>query len=206
MTNINLAHYRSGDYTPGAPLWQQLLWYFIGSPLVQSYWLPWSWLKVNLLRAFGATIGHQVRIKPGVRIKFPWRLTVGDHVWIGENAWLDNLAPITIASHVCLSQSIYLCTGNHDWSHPHFNLKIAPITVQTGSWVAAGAMVGPGVTIGQGAVLSLGSVAGRSLDPMTIYAGNPARPIKQRVIRGEPTSDDRSYLQECDRELEPGIK
>jgi putative colanic acid biosynthesis acetyltransferase WcaF len=193
MLNVNLANYHPSDYTPGAPLWQQLLWYFIGSPIVQSYWIPWSWLKVSVLRAFGATIGCQVRIKPGVRVKFPWRLTVGDYVWIGENAWLDNLAPIKIASHVCLSQSVYLCTGNHDWSHPHFTLKIAPIAIETGSWVAAGAMIGPGVTVGQGAVLSLGSVARRSLDPMTIYAGNPACPLKQRVIRVESSDGDLSH-------------
>lgn len=203
MVNVNLANYHPDNYTPGAPLWRQLLWYFIGSPLVQSYWLPWSGLKVSLLRTFGATIGCQVRIKPGVRIKFPWRLTVGNYVWIGENAWLDNLAPITIASHVCLSQSVYLCTGNHDWSHPHFSLNIAPITIEAGSWVAAGAMIGPGVTVGQGAVLSLGSVTGRSLDPMTIYAGNPACPLKRRVIRTESSHDDLDYSPQRDRGLVP---
>jgi putative colanic acid biosynthesis acetyltransferase WcaF len=191
MTPINLAHYHPHSYTPGAPLWQQLLWHFIGSPLVQSYWLPWSGLKVALLRIFGATIGHQVRIKPGVRIKFPWRLTVGDHTWLGEQAWLDNLAPITLGDHVCLSQSVYLCTGNHDWSHPHFALKVAPIVIQAGSWVAAGAIVGPGVTIGEGAILSLGGVTGRSLEPMTIYAGNPAQPIKHRVIQPVSPSQPR---------------
>jgi putative colanic acid biosynthesis acetyltransferase WcaF len=186
MTSVNLAHYHPGHYTPGAALWQQLLWYYIGSPLVQSHWLPWSGLKVALLRAFGAKIGTQVRIKPGVRIKFPWRLTVGDYAWIGENAWLDNLAPITLEPHACLSQSVYLCTGNHDWGHPHFSLKTAPIVVQSGSWIAAGAIVGPGVTIGSGAILSLGSVTGQSLDPMMIYAGNPAQPVKLRVIKAPP--------------------
>jgi len=97
---------------------------------------------------------------------------------------LDNLAPITLENHVCLSQAIYLCTGNHDWSHPDFHLIPAPIHIEQSSWIGAGAMIGPGVTVGRGAVLCLGSVAGRSLLPMTIYAGNPAQPIKQRVIHG----------------------
>lgn len=203
MVNVNLALYHTGDYTTGAPLWQQLLWYFMGSPLVRSYWLPWSWLKVRLLRIFGATIGEQVRIKPGVRVKFPWRLTVGNHVWIGEDAWLDNLAPISIDDHACVSQCVYLCTGNHDWSDPHFSLKIAPITVEKGSWIAAGAVVGPGVTVGEGAVLGLGSVTGRSLEPMTIYAGNPASPIKKRVIRSASTYCDRNDAQNGDRDFAP---
>jgi putative colanic acid biosynthesis acetyltransferase WcaF len=179
---MRLDGYSVGLYNPGAPYWKQFLWYFVGSPLVESYWLPASTVKVWLLRWFGAQIGCGVRIKPGVRVKFPWRLTVGNFVWIGEAVWLDNVAPISIESHVCISQGVYLCTGNHDWKQPNFDLKLGAIAIETGSWIAAKAIVGPDVTIGTGAVLTLGSVAVRSLEPMTIYAGNPAQPIKQRVL------------------------
>jgi putative colanic acid biosynthesis acetyltransferase WcaF len=177
---MRLDNYTLGTYIPGAPYWKQLLWYFIGTPLVESYLLPMSALKVGVLRLFGAKIGQGVRIKPGVRVKFPWRLTVGDYVWIGEDTWLDNIAPITIESHVCLSQGVYLCTGNHDWSHPDFKLIPAPIHIQESSWIAAKSVIGPGVTVGRGAVLTLGGVTGRSLEPMTIYAGNPAQPVRKR--------------------------
>lgn len=177
---MRLDNYTLGDYTPGASLGKKLLWYFVGEPLFRSHWLPASTFKVWILRCFGTQIGQQVRIKPGVRVKFPWRLSVGDYVWIGENAWLDNVAPITIESHVCISQDVYLCTGNHDWSHPDFKLIPSSIHIEQGCWIAARATIGPGVTVGRGAVLCLGSVAGRSLQPMTIYAGNPAQPIKQR--------------------------
>ncbi|MFQ3585265.1 MAG: WcaF family extracellular polysaccharide biosynthesis acetyltransferase [Cyanobacteriota bacterium] len=179
---VRLDQYQKGSYTPGASLVRQLLWYGIGSPCVQSALFPFSGLKVWILRRFGAQVGRGVRIKPGVKVKFPWRLQVGDHVWIGENVWLDNLAPITLESHVCLSQGAYLCTGNHDWSDPQFSLKTAPIRIQSGAWVGAQAIVGPGVTMGEGAVLTLGSVACRDLDPMTIYAGHPAQPVKKRRL------------------------
>lgn len=183
---VRLDRYTLGDYTPGAPLWRQLLWYGLGAPLFRSYSLPASSLKVWLLRRFGATIGQGVRIKPGVQVKFPWRLQVGDHVWLGEGAWLDNVAPITIGDHVCISQAVYLCTGNHDWSDPHFQLRPAAITLEPGCWLGARAVVGPGVTVGTGAVLTLGSVATRDLDPMTIYVGNPAQPLKTRRMAGDP--------------------
>jgi putative colanic acid biosynthesis acetyltransferase WcaF len=177
-----LDRYNLGSYTPGASFWKQALWYFVGAPLLQSFWIPTARFKVWLLRCFGATVGQKVNIKPGVRVKFPWKLSIGNFVWLGENTWLDNIAPITIESHVCLSQGVYLCTGNHDWSHPDFLLKPAPIHIEQGSWIAARAAIGPGVRVGRGAVLSLGSVTGRSLLPMTIYAGNPAQPIKERII------------------------
>lgn len=179
---MRLDNYTVGSYTPGAPLLQQVLWYFIGSPLFRSYWLPFTGFKVWLLRCFGAEIGQQVTIKPGVQVKFPWRLIVGDYVWIGENAWLDNVASITIESHVCLSQDAYLCTGNHDYSDRNFKLISAPIHLEQGSWIAARSVVGPGVTVGAGAVLALASVTGRNLQPMTIYAGNPAQPLRKRII------------------------
>ncbi|AFY42452.1 WcaF family extracellular polysaccharide biosynthesis acetyltransferase [Nostoc sp. PCC 7107] len=179
---MRLDSYTTDTYTPGAPLWKQVLWYFLGFSVVQNRWLTASSLKVWILRGFGAQIGENVRIKPGVRVKFPWRLVVGDHVWIGEDAWIDNLANVTIESHVCISQGVYLCTGNHDWSHPDFKLIIAPIHIQESSWIAAKSVVGPGVTVGKGAVLTLGGVTGRSLEAMTIYAGNPAQPIKERKI------------------------
>ncbi|MDR9402006.1 MAG: putative colanic acid biosynthesis acetyltransferase [Halothece sp. Uz-M2-17] len=177
---MQLDQYTTGSYTPGAPYWKQLLWYFVGRPLLETYWIPFSGFKIRLLTLFGAKIGSQVRIKPGVRVKFPWRLTLGDYVWLGENAWLDNLAPIIIESHVCVSQGVYLCTGNHNWNDPTFSLITAPITLEEGSWIAARAVIGPDVTVGRGAVLGLGSVTGKSLTPMTIYIGNPAQPIKKR--------------------------
>jgi putative colanic acid biosynthesis acetyltransferase WcaF len=179
---MRLDQYTVGSYTPGASYWRQLLWYFVGSPLVQSHWLPISAIKVWLLRSFGAQIGRNVNIKPGVRVKFPWRLSIGDCTWIGEDAWIDNVAAVTIDSHVCISQGVYLCTGNHDWSYPHFQLIPAPIHIQESSWIAAKCLVGPGVTVGRGAVLTLGGVAVKSLEPMTIYTGNPAQAIKQRHL------------------------
>lgn len=177
---MRLDQYSVGDYSPGAPFWQQLLWYFIGSPLLRSYLLPMSGFKVLILRLFGAQIGQGVRIKTGVRVKFPWRLTIGDHVWLGEDVWIDNLAPIRIGDHVCISQSVYLCTGNHDWNHPGFALRTGEIIIESKSWLAAKSIVGPGVTIKQGSILTLGSVTVQSLEPMTIYSGNPAVAVKTR--------------------------
>ncbi len=181
---VHLDNYDPGsDYTPGASLLQQLLWYFVGSPLVCSSWLPIASVKVWVLRWFGAKIGRGVNIKPGVRVKFPWRLTVGDYSWLGEDLWIDNVASVVIEDNVCLSQGVYLCTGNHDWSRSTFDLRLGPIHLQSSSWVAAGAIIGPGVTLGSGAILTLGSVTTQSLDAWTIYSGNPAQPIKTRAIR-----------------------
>jgi putative colanic acid biosynthesis acetyltransferase WcaF len=120
-----------------------------------------SSLRVALLEMFGAKIGKRVVIRANVNISFPWRLQLGDHVWIGEEAGILSLARVTIESNVCISQRAYLCTGSHEFRREDFKLSVAPITVCTGSWVAAAAFIGPGVEIGTRSGVSAGSVVAR---------------------------------------------
>ena len=142
--------------------------------------LPGSGWRTLLLRFFGARIGQGVVFKSGVRVKMPWRLTIGDHCWIGEDVWIDNLAEVRLGDHVCVSQGAYFCTGSHDWAKHSFDLIVKPIVVGPRAWIAAKCVVAPGVSVGDGAVLVLGSVATQDLEPLAIYAGNPAVRIKSR--------------------------
>ena len=138
--------------------------------------------KRFLLKLFGASIGTGLDIKPKVNIKYPWKLTIGDYVWIGEGAWIDNLAHVTIGSHVCLSQRCTLICGNHDYKRPTFDLITGSIRIDDGAWVGAGAMLGPGVHIATHAILGLGSTATTDLEPYSIYRGNPAVKVRDRVM------------------------
>jgi putative colanic acid biosynthesis acetyltransferase WcaF len=161
----------------------ETLWIFFGAPLLASRFMLSANVRSAILRLFGAEIGLNMYMKPGVRVKFPWYLSVGDHCWIGEDVWIDNLAPVSIGSHVCISQGAYLCTGNHDWSKPNLKLFTRPITLERGCWVGAKTLVGPGVTVREGAILTAGGVATKDLLPFGIYTGNPAVLIKRRVVR-----------------------
>jgi putative colanic acid biosynthesis acetyltransferase WcaF len=142
--------------------------------------LPGSGWRVWLLRRFGASVGQGVVIKPNVRVKFPWKLRIGDHSWIGESAWIDNLADVRIGSNCCLSQGAYLCTGSHRWDRETFDLETKAIVIEDQCWVGAMARVGPGVTLGKGAVLTMGSTATSSLDAGWVFGGNPASALKPR--------------------------
>lgn len=139
-------------------------------------------MKVFLLRLFGAKIGENVVIKPKVNIKYPWKLSVGNHCWIGESVWIDNLAQVSIENHVCISQGAFLICGNHNYKISSFDLMVAPIVLKEGSWVGAKSIVGPGVTLHGHSILSLGSVASSDLEAFAIYRGNPAVKIKERTI------------------------
>jgi putative colanic acid biosynthesis acetyltransferase WcaF len=180
---VDLSRPDNSEYRKGRPLLARALWHFFGFPLVRSDWVPISSLKAALLRLFGASIGRGVCLKPGIRVKFPWYLAIGDHCWIGESAWIDNLTRVNIGSNVCVSQGAYLGTGNHDWTTPNMKLFTRPITLRDGSWVGAKSIVCPGVTFGEGAVLAAGSVATRDIPSFEIWAGNPARFVRTRRLR-----------------------
>lgn len=117
-----------------------------------------------------------------MQIKFPWRLQIGDHSWVGENVWIDNLVAVEIGAHVCISQGAYLFTGNHNYKKTTFDLMVSPIDIKDGAWIGAKAIVCPGATVGSHAVLTAGSVATGNLDEFGIYQGNPAVKVRQRDI------------------------
>lgn len=180
----NLSSYNNNWYKPqiGASTLKQFLWYFTNVVFFINPLNPFSKLKVGLLKLFGAKIGEGVLIKPGVNIKYPWKLTVGNHCWIGENVWIDNLAEVRIGAHVCLSQGAMLLTGNHNFTKPTFDLVVRPITLEDGAWVGARAVVCPGVTLSEHAVLAVASVATKNMEAFGVYQGNPAAWVKKRVI------------------------
>jgi putative colanic acid biosynthesis acetyltransferase WcaF len=184
----DLSQYDNSWYSPGRSKGVCALWFFFGAPIVRSSLLPSSAVRRMILRWFGARIGRGVVLKPGVRVKYPWNLSIGDSSWIGEDAWLDSLVEIKIGANVCVSQGAYLCTGNHDWSDSSFGLQVRPIELGDGAWIGARALICPGVRIGESGVAAAGSVVTRSIAAFEIHAGNPAQFIKRRVFRGAPHS------------------
>lgn len=179
--HTDLRTFNNDWYRPGSAL-RRALWYLVNLAILQNRWLPLSSLKVAALKAFGARIGKGVVIKPGVNIKYPWLLSVGDYTWIGEGVWIDNLAEVRIGAHCCLSQGSFLLCGNHDYSRSSFDLMVGKITLENGAWIGAKAIVGPNVCVGSHAVLSVQSLASSDLEPYGIYRGNPAQKVKERHI------------------------
>jgi putative colanic acid biosynthesis acetyltransferase WcaF len=138
-----------------------------------------------LLRCFGARIGSGCHIYPNATIWAPWNLVCGDVVAIAQGAIIYNPSRIVLGSHATISQEAYLCGATHDYELPEFPLVSSEITIGPFAWICARATVQPGVSVGEGAVLALGAIATRDIEPWSIYAGVPARKMKNRTIRGK---------------------
>ncbi len=176
-----LDHFNNSWYKPG-PKFKIACWFIFNALILKNKYNPFSRSKVAVLRLFGATIGKGVVIKPSVSVKYPWKLAIGNYVWIGENVWIDNLDQVTIGNHVCISQGALLLCGNHNYKKSSFDLMIKPIELQDGTWIGAKSMVTQGVVCKEHSILAVQSVATSNLEAFTIYQGNPAIEVRKRHI------------------------
>ncbi|MCC8425746.1 WcaF family extracellular polysaccharide biosynthesis acetyltransferase [Mucilaginibacter sp. UR6-11] len=182
MQKTDLESYNNFPYHPGGSAVKRILWYYINGFVFKTSLFPVYGIKVALLRLFGAKIGRRVEVKPCVNIKYPWLLTIGDEVWIGEDVWIDNLVEVTIGSNVCLSQGAVILTGSHNYKKTSFNLITGNVVIEDGVWVGAKAIVTQGIILASHAVLTAGSVATKNLENYCIYQGNPAVKVREREI------------------------
>jgi putative colanic acid biosynthesis acetyltransferase WcaF len=174
----NLALFRVADGFRGRSGLVVLLWQTVQATLFA--WSPqplYAWRRW-LLRLFGANVGKGVIIRQTARVTYPWKVTLGDHCWIGDHAEIYSLAPISIGNHAVVSQRSYLCAGTHDIHDLTFPLVGRPIVVGDEAWIATDCFVAPGVTIGAGSIVAARSTVLRDIPDAVIVAGSPA------VIKG----------------------
>lgn len=142
--------------------------------------LPCNWLRILVLRLWGAKIGADVAVQRGLRVRAARRLSIGDHVYIADHVWMDALGGIEIQDHVSINADVQIWSGTHDWRSPGFETVLSAIRIEDHAWICSRSSVLPGVVIGRGAVLGAGSTASRSLPPMTLSVGVPARVVATR--------------------------
>ena len=103
----NLQHYdeynKAYGQGIGASKLKQILWFICSVLFVRNPLHPFSCVRKWTLQLFGAKIGDSTVIRSGVQVKYPWKLKVGNHVWLGENSWIDNLDQVEIGDHTVIA-------------------------------------------------------------------------------------------------------
>jgi len=157
------------------------LWWLVQSTLfAMSPQFMFGWRRW-LLRLFGAQVGGEVLIRPSVRITYPWKVKIGDRVWIGDYAELYSLGEIEVGDDVVISQRSYLCAATHDYTRPSFDMIDKKTTIEDQVWIATDVFVAPGVAIGRGALIGARSSVFSDMPEGMICIGSPAKPAKPRV-------------------------
>ncbi|SMG44317.1 putative colanic acid biosynthesis acetyltransferase [Paraburkholderia susongensis] len=176
---IDLSLAGKGNYEAKRGKLVELIWFVLEACVINNKLLPFSSVRVALLRLFGAKIGTGCRFVHPLRVKAPWNLEVGDKCWFGVDVWIYNQALIRIGSNVCISQGTFLTAGSHEMSTT-MDLCVAPIVIEDGVWITSKCVVQMGVTIGRSAVVTPLSVVHRSLEAGGVYGGNPCRFLRKR--------------------------
>jgi len=176
----SLQDFRLPDDFRGRSAFIVQLWWLTQSTLFGfSPQFMYAWRRF-LLRLFGSKIGKNVLVRPTIRVTYPWKVTIGDYSWIGDDVVLYSLGKIEIGKNTVISQKSYLCAGSHDYTKPTFDIYAKPITIGDEVWIATDVFLAPGVTIGKGTVVGVRSTVLQDLPPGKICYGNPAKPTKDR--------------------------
>ena len=162
---------------------KRVIWDWFLKPVFLLLPRPCSRERIALLRLMGAQIGDHCLIEAGVNVLMPWNLHLAPSVAIGRQVEIYNYALVEVDTMTVISQYSYLCTGTHDYTHPHMPLIWKPIHVGSECWVAAGVFIAPGVVIGSGSVIGARSVVTKSMPDWMVCAGNPCKSLKPRVLR-----------------------
>jgi len=176
----DLDRFRLPEGFRGRPAWLVQTWWLVETLLFRfSPQVMYGWRR-SLLRLFGAKVGRDVLIRPTARVTYPWKLTIGDCSWIGDDVVLYSLGQIRIGSHTVISQKSYVCTGTHDYTQARFDISATPVNIGDEVWIAADVFVAPGVAIGNGAVVGARSTVLSDLPAGMVCYGQPAKPVRAR--------------------------
>lgn len=179
---VDLSQYDQSNFDRGRSSLVIVIWWF-----VQAIAFPLSLHNFNgfrswLLRLFGANIGKGVVIRPTARFTYPWKVTIGDYSWVGDDVVFYSIDSIYIGSHAVVSQKTYLCTGSHDIHQCNFPLTTAPVRIGNGVWIATDCFIAPGVTIGANSVVGARSSVFSDLPPQQVAWGTPCKAHYERVV------------------------
>jgi putative colanic acid biosynthesis acetyltransferase WcaF len=167
-----------------APRWKVYGWAVVELLLVSNPWQISSRLRRMALVAFGARIGRGVILRPRLKVRFPWKLTIGARAWIGEDVWLHNQDQLTIGADAVISQGTFITTGSHAHRRD-MALITRPVVVGDGAWVTARCIVLGGSEIGTSALVAPGTVVSGHVPDGMIYAQPSPRVVGSRFSRSD---------------------
>ncbi|WP_196831378.1 acetyltransferase [Mycetocola sp. CAN_C7] len=164
------------------------LWAICELLFVTNAWQISSALRVWILRKFGAEIGQGVIFRPRTRVKFPWKLHIGDRSWIGEGVWFHNQDHIYVGYDVVISQETFLTTGSHAHRRD-MALVTKPIWIREGVWLTSRCVVLGGSDVGRSAVIGPNTVVRGIVEANTVVSSSALTTVGRRFPSTRSAAD-----------------
>jgi maltose O-acetyltransferase len=149
-----------------------------------SYRLRHAWyrrvLGLSLARSGGVHMGCFVWFNSPGQIRRDGTC-IGARSRINRDCTLDMRGPLLIGHDVSVSPEVMILTGQHRHDRPGFAFEVHPVLIEDHVWIGSRAVILPGTSLGRGAVVAAGAVVSGRVEPMTVVAGVPARPVRMRT-------------------------
>ena len=143
-------------------------------------WLTPEEVHGYLRRITGREVDPSTTLLPPFYVDFGKNIRIGRRCWIQQGYTFFDRGGITIGDDVFIAPKVNLITINHDPDPDNRSATYGrPIVIEDKVWIGINSTVLPGVTIGYGSIVGANSVVTRSVPPMTVVAGNPARVVKE---------------------------
>ncbi|MDD5433089.1 MAG: acyltransferase [Candidatus Pacebacteria bacterium] len=112
-------------------------------------------------------------------------ITIHSNSSINSFCFISSRGSLTIGSNVAIGPQVVIITDNHKFSDKNIPIKHqgdikGKIIIGDDVWVGAGCKILSGVKIGNGVVVGAGAVVTKNLEPFKVYAGVPAKFLKDR--------------------------
>lgn len=154
------------------------LWRITNSTIFRLPMPIMNFVRVGLLRSFGASIGKEVFVESSVRVDSPWNLEIADEVKIEKCVVLNAIGGISFGRKCQVSPYAHFCSANHDYTDHSMQVLACPIVIGDNCWIAVDSFVGPNTRIGAGSLLASRSTAFGDLPGDSLLVGEPAKRIR----------------------------
>lgn len=137
-------------------------------------------IRCLMYRLYGMQINTKL-IYPGCFFG-GYNIKIDEGAFINYRCFFDNSGAIEIGRNCWIGMEVMFCTSSHEIGKSEqragkeFGL---PIKLGQGCWLGTRVIILPGVTIGDGCIIAAGAVVTKDCDPNGLYAGVPAKRVKE---------------------------
>ncbi|MCD8914589.1 acyltransferase [Staphylococcus simulans] len=141
-------------------------------------------VRYLLVASLAKSIGDNVYIGKNITLKNLKRVRIGKNVSIHDLCYVDGYGGISIGNDVAIAHNTSILSTNHTWKDKNIPIKYNPVEkgkviINDDVWIGCGVRVLANVTIGQRSVIAAGSVVNKDINNNSVYAGVPAKKIKE---------------------------
>jgi acetyltransferase-like isoleucine patch superfamily enzyme len=143
-------------------------------------------IRFIVLKIFLKHLGNtSLRIRDGVSIHVPEKVSIGGHTTLNEFVVIDGSGQVDIGNWVRIAHGASILSSDHEFKNRKMpiakqELRLGRIVIEDDVWIGAGAKILRGIKIGKGSIVGAGAVVTKDVLPYTIVAGVPAKVIKKR--------------------------